>query len=42
MLDKFSIEIDRLYEELFRDKIKEIVINFNDEQTKIIPIISNM
>ena len=30
MLVKFSSEIDRLYEELFRDKIKEIVINFNN------------
>jgi predicted regulator of Ras-like GTPase activity (Roadblock/LC7/MglB family) len=39
MVTKFLTEVDRLYDELFKDKIQEIVINFTDEETKIIPIL---
>lgn len=30
MFHKFGEEIDRLYEELFRDKITEVMIKFNE------------
>ncbi len=42
MLEKFGREIDRLYDELFRDKITEVVIKFNEEETRVIPILSNL
>lgn len=30
-----------MYEELFKHKIKEILIQFNEEEYKTVPIISN-
>lgn len=38
---KYFKEIQRLYEELFRFKIKEILIQFSEEEHKLVPILAN-
>ena len=42
MIEKYFNEIERLYEELFKHKIKETLIQFNEEEYKLIPILCNI
>lgn len=41
LIKKYFSQVERLYEELFRFKIKEILIQYNEQEHKLIPILNN-
>ena len=41
LASKYFKELNRLYEELFRFKIREILVQFNEEEYKTVPILSS-
>lgn len=41
LTSKYFKEVERLYEELFKFKIKEILIQFSEEEHKLVPILAN-
>lgn len=41
LLKKYYAELERLYEELFKFKVKEILIQYTEDEYKLVPTINN-